>query len=274
MSAPPQDDFVSGTSGEVSGIRTTAKAILADALDDATAFVRLQPYRLGRAARTLPRRRVLVLAIERTDTPNLLAEAQAELMGSRHDVRIATAPAGRHGKFENLGTLLAQHPPTDRDWLLVLDDDVALPRNFLDRFLFLVERFGLQIAQPAHRQRSHAAWQITRRRRGSLVRQTPFVEIGPVFAFAATTFDVLLPFPPLKVGWGLDLHWSALACERGWRSGVIDATPIRHGLRLIATSYARTDALDEARTFLATRPYTRAADAQRTLAAHRTLKRR
>ena len=33
----------------------------------------------------------------------------------------------------------------------MVDDDVVLPRGFLDRFLFLAERFGLQLAQPAHR---------------------------------------------------------------------------------------------------------------------------
>ena len=38
----------------------------------------------------------------------------------------------------------------------------------------------------------------------------------------------LLPFPELRFGWGLDLHWAALAAERGWRLGVVDATPVRH----------------------------------------------
>ena len=71
------------------------------------------------------------------------------------------------GKFENLNALLRENPPNDADWLLVVDDDVALPADFLDAFVFLAERFRLQIAQPAHRQRSHAAWQVTRRRRGA-----------------------------------------------------------------------------------------------------------
>ena len=136
------------------------------------------------------------------------------------------ARAGERGKFENLNALLEGNPVRGNDWLLVIDDDVALPRGFLDAFLFLAERFGLAMAQPAHRQRSHAAWEITRRRRGSVVRETPFVEIGPVSAFSAATFDTLLPFPPLRYGWGLDLHWSALARRQGWRAGIVDATPI------------------------------------------------
>ena len=40
----------------------------------------------------------------------------------------------------------------------MIDDDVELPRGFLDRFLFLCERFSLTLAQPAHRLHSHAAW--------------------------------------------------------------------------------------------------------------------
>lgn len=267
-SDPGVDDFLSGTSGQVVGIRRTTAAILADALEDATALATARPARLRRASRSLSRRRVLALAVNAGE-PNLLDAACAELRRSRHDVEIATTAAGDRGKFENLNALLAEHPAGDRDWLLVIDDDVALPPGFLDAFLFLAERFGLQLAQPAHKHRSHAAWDVTRRRRGSVVRETPFIEIGPVSAFAAATFDVLLPFPALRSGWGLDLHWAALAKEHGWRAGVIDATPIRHGLRPIAASYDREAAKREAREFLSTRPYLPASEVQRTLVAHR-----
>jgi hypothetical protein len=212
---------------------------------------------------------VLALGIE-AGSPNLMSAAADELRDSRHEVTIATSPAGDRGKFENLNALLAERPAHGHDWLIVIDDDVALPAGFLDSFLFLAERFELQLAQPAHRHRSHAAWSVTRRRLGSVVRETPFVEIGPVSAFAAATFDVLLPFPELRAGWGLDLHWAALARERGWRAGVVDATPITHGLRPIAAAYDRTAAKDEAREFLATRPYLPAREVQRTLVTHRT----
>jgi hypothetical protein len=98
------------------------------------------------------------------------------------------------------------------------------------------------------------------------------VEIGPVSAFRSETFEVLLPFPPLRSGWGLDAHWSALARERRWRIGIVDATPIAHAMRRIAASYDRSDALAEAIEFLADRPYTPAAEAKRTIATHRSLR--
>ena len=263
-------DWASGESGIVGGVRLGVRTRVEDALLDARRWATLEPPRLARAARRAPSRRLSVLAIgvEREDRANLMALARAELARSRHDVELATCGVGGRGKFENLNALIESHPLEQRDWLLVLDDDVALPRGFLDAFLFLAERFELKLAQPAHRRRSHAAWRVTRRRAGSVARETGFVEIGPVCAFHSDTFATLLPYPRLQAGWGLDAHWAALARERGWKIGVVDATPIRHVLRPIADSYRRADAVAEARAFLAQRPYVTAAEAQRTLATH------
>jgi hypothetical protein len=267
---PP--DFLSGTSGQVSGIRHTTAAFVLDAVCDAVAWTLLERPRLRAAVARSPRRRVLVLAVEREGELTLLASARAELSRSRHHLDFECKSAGRQGKFENLNALLERRPPRGYDWLIVVDDDVALPRGFLDSFIFLAERFDLRLAQPAHRYRSHAAWKVTRRRPASLVRETAFVEIGPVTAFQARTFDALLPFPSLRVGWGLDAHWSAIAREGAWKLGVIDATPVRHGLRTIAAAYDRQDAINEARQFLAGRPYTPADEALRTIATHRVLR--
>ena len=264
------DDFVSGNAGMVTGIRATSRALVADALADTVAVASGLRRRLRRAASSAPPRRVLALGIERPDQPNLLDRARRELLSSHHQVRFAGAVAADRGKFENLNALLADNPPPDCDWLVVVDDDVALPHGFLDEFIFLTERFSLRLAQPAHRSRSHAAWDVTRRRPGSVVRETAFVEIGPVLALHRVTFDLLLPFPELRAGWGLDLHWSAVAREQGWKQGVVDATPITHGTREIASTYDRSDALAEARQFLSGRPYTSAREAQRTLVTHRT----
>ncbi len=266
----PADDFLSGESGMVFGKRATSRAVASDALADALALARAQRWRLERAARSLPPRRVLALGVERAGEPNLLAAARAELLRSRHHVRFDSTTVGTLGKFQNLNALLAGNPPLEHDWLLVIDDDVSLPRGFLDAFLFLVQRFGLRLAQPAHRARSHAAWPITRRRPGSMVRETAYVEIGPVVMFHRTTFGALLPFPELRAGWGLDAHWAAVARQHGWPLGIVDATPIRHGLRRIAAAYDRDAAIAEGRRFLADRPYVKASESQRTFVTHRT----
>jgi hypothetical protein len=101
------------------------------------------------------------------------------------------------------------------------------------------------------------------------VREVGFVEIGPVTAFARATFPALLPFPELRMGWGLDAHWAALARERRWRCGVTDAIAIRHGAAPAADAYSREAAIAEARAFLSERPYLSAREAQRTLTTHR-----
>jgi hypothetical protein len=133
----------------------------------------------------------------------------------------------------------------------------------------LAERYELRLAQPAHRLRSHAAWRVTRRRARSVVRETAFVEIGPVTALHREAFGELLPFPPLRMGWGLDAHWSALARMHGWRVGVVDVLPIAHRAAPAASVYSREEAVAEARAFLAERPYLPASELQRTLAVHR-----
>src|SRR5262249_52561411 len=136
--------------------------------------------RLPRAARAWPRRHILAIGVERTDVANLMSSAREELLRSRHDITFASTAAGDRGRFENLNGLLAANQPERYDWVIVIDDDVALPRGFLDSFIFLAERFQFSLAQPAHVARSHAAWQVTRRRPGVVARETAFVEIGPL----------------------------------------------------------------------------------------------
>ena len=249
-------DFLSGESGTVRGLRRAAVRA-ADALLDLEARPRAR--RIDRGARTHPpQRSVLVIGVERPG--RLMSALRAELHRTRHAVHVHTITMGGRGKFEHLNDLLAQHPAAGHDWLLLVDDDVVVPPRFLDRFLFCAEDAGLLLAQPAHRRHSHAAWPATRRLPGGAVRETRFVEIGPLTAFAAATFDVLLPFPDLRMGWGLDAHWGALAQEHGWRAGVVDATPILHATP-VGGGYERAAAVAEGRAFLATRPYVTRAEA-------------
>jgi hypothetical protein len=263
------EDFLSGSSGTVGGLDGVRRGII-DELTDTFQLVSSRRLRLGFAARRRPPlRRVLVLGVARPRYAAMTTAIRAELERSRHAVELHFCEPGELGKFENLNRLLADHPPDGYDWLIVIDDDVVLPRGFLDRLLFLCERFSLDLAQPAHRARSHAAWQITRRRASSVVRETRFVEIGPISAFSRRTFSELLPFPPLGMGWGLDLHWGALAQRHGWRCGVLDALAISHAAAPAGSLYARESALAEARAFLAEHPYLRASEAQQTLVTHR-----
>jgi GT2 family glycosyltransferase len=234
-------DYLSGRSGTLG-----RRALLVGRARDGAADVvtARQARAVRRAAQgSPPRRRVLVAGVARPELAAVTEAIRGELERSRHDVALHLAPgATGRGKWANLRATLAAHPPDGADWLLIVDDDVLLPAGFLDAFLCVAERFGLQLAQPAHAFASHAAWTVTRRRPGVLARRTRFVEIGPVTALHADALPALLPFP------------------------VVDVTPIRH-LRPVAATYPRAAAEEEAARFLADRPYVTRAEAAETLEA-------
>jgi hypothetical protein len=291
MSTPDPASFLSGDGGDVTDpwrrTKRTAGELVYGAID-AVSGTRLRAARLAR--RTRAPLDVLVIGVYRDGS--MLASALPALRSSRHDVRVALGSMGaadprlreqtvaEHltgGKFENLNGLLAAVPGGAEaavpggapDWTLVVDDDVRLPRGFLDGFLAVCEAFDLDLAQPAQTLRSHSAWKVTRRRPASLVRVTRFVEIGPVTAFGRRAAAELLPFPELRFGWGLDLHWAALAGRHGWRLGIVDALPVRHESALVGSTYSRDDAVEEAARFLTGRPYLPSARAGEVLATHR-----
>ena len=275
-------DFLSGDAGDVTDPRRRLKRSVGELAYEALDRMALLGRRADRLASQQPPREVLVIGVYRPGS--LLAQALPALRSRRHRVRFALGATGSAerqlgpvtvaeglggGKFENLNRVLARADVDDVDWLLAVDDDLRLPGRFLDRFIALCERFGLDLAQPAQTLRSHSAWKVGRRRPLSLVRETRFVEIGPLTAFGRRARTELVPFPELRFGWGLDLHWAALAGERGWRLGVVDAVPVRHETGLVAAAYARNDAVEEAARFLADRPYLPAASAGDIVAVHR-----
>ena len=240
-----------------------------------------------RAATTSP---VDVLVVGVDGSRSRMAAAVAELRRSRHRVHVvlgtlAGAPSPglepdtahvrmRGGKFENADVLLRDGlavMPAPR-WTIVVDDDVILPPGFLDRFVAVAERCDFVLCQPALTLRSFASHAITRRRPGALARETRFVEIGPVTAFRAEAHGVLLPFPEdAGMGWGLDRHWPVVAAGRGWRLGVVDATPIGHEDAAAATGYSWHEAMAQAEAFLAGRPSIPPAATRRAVRTYRTL---
>ena len=258
---PAPETFLSGEHGEVGGRRGALRRLGDRALDRS---LKLTGALKRIDALDTPRRDVLVAGVYRH--PNAPPQPPSE----RHDVRLAVGEMEPGvGKFERLNTLIGD---ARADWLVVIDDDVELPPHFLDRFVAICEQERFDLAQPAQTLASHAAWRLVRRRPFSTARQSPFVEIGPVTAFSRRAQDALVPFPPLRYGWGLDLHWAALAPERGWRLGIVDALPVRHERSPVATAYGHGEAIEEARSFLSGRPFVRAAQAQETLVTHRKVR--
>jgi hypothetical protein len=304
---PDPDEFLSGSDGDPGGGAKLLALRLRDRVLDAQ--VGRAAGRLDELAAAAPECDVLVVSVYRGDGGLLPAAveqlrdsrhrvrfalgAMGEPANSLRDTTVADGLTG--GKFENLNALLHPRKGSDplhprkgsdpiktgrgpstsaeagapADWTLVVDDDVVLPQRFLDRLIGVAEHHELALAQPAQSLASHAAWPVTRRRRGVLLRESRFVEIGPVTLLRRDALEALTPFPPLRYGWGLDAHWAAVAEERGWRLGIADSLPVRHEEGAIAATYSGDDAIEEARRFLADRPYVTSARLQETLAVHR-----
>src|SRR5215218_9298915 len=163
-------DYLSGRSGTL-GRRGLIGGRLRDARADLnTARTR---RRLAAEAREEPKRRILVLSVVRPENARAAADIGRELGASHHDALLRIVPpAEGAGKWANLNAALRAHPPRGFHWLLIIDDDVELPRDFLDVFLSLAEGHGFRLAQPAHAFASHAGWEVTRRRPGLTARRT------------------------------------------------------------------------------------------------------
>jgi hypothetical protein len=249
-------DFFTASDGNIRRKRWQYRPLLRllDAATDARAA--LATYRARKVARRMQPQTVLLTAVKVPGREADLARAIAKIIGkTRHNVDIATAVMEPVGKFDNINHAMISHDLINYDWLLVIDDDIDLPNDFLDLFIYFCHTHSLKLAQPAHRFDSYASFKITRRHWASQARRTGYVEIGPVCLLHRDTFADFIPFPSLRWAWGLDIFWAHVAKRKGWRMGVIDAVPIGH-LRPVGGSYDMSAARDEAMEFLASRGVT------------------
>jgi hypothetical protein len=206
--------------------------------------------RLAEETASAARLNVLIMGVNVPSRTRDLENVLGAMTSKRHRVvrKMAVLHEGK-GKFQNINLGLAEVDVNEFDWMIVTDDDVSLPANFLDNFLFLAEKTELKLCQPSHKFLSYASYAVTQRRWNSLVRVTHFVECGPITAFRREMFPLVLPFPELRWAWGNDLSWADSAMHHGYRIGIIDGTPIGH-LRPVAESYDNRAARLEADAYL------------------------
>jgi hypothetical protein len=181
-----------------------------------------------------------------------------------HTVDTITRPTP---KFTLLNGLLADLPRFDV--LLILDDDVQLPRRFLDRYLRLVARYKFALSQPARTRDSYIDHSFTAQMPGLVARLTRFVEIGPIFCIDHEVFEIILPFDSISpMGWGLDFVWPVRLEKSNKRMGIIDALPVSHSLRKPLTNYSKDRAEEDMNKLLAGNNHLSQADAFTLLEAY------
>ena len=200
----------------------------ADIVSDYKIARALKSFRASDEYRMVCPVRVLVVGVQSPKRGKSLTGIFSKMNSKKHKVEHISCSVGTKGRPENLNALLASYNIDEFDFVITTDDDIVIPRNFIDDFLAIAEVAKLDIAQPAHRLNSYYNHEITRREDISLVRITNFVEVGPLVMFRANTYPETLPFPITKYGWGIDFLWSNLADKNRWKLGIVDGTPIRH----------------------------------------------
>jgi hypothetical protein len=125
---------------------------------------------------------------------------------------------------EQLGEILQQY---DSFWLP--DDDIALDPAAIDEMFALFGQFRLQLAQPAIAG-GEVTYRSLCRRRGTLLRYTPFVEVMcPLFTRQAF-YRVRHTFLESRSSFGLDLVWPKYFAPR--EMAILDRIGVNHTRRL------------------------------------------
>jgi hypothetical protein len=158
-------------------------------------------------------------------------------------------------KFVLVNRVLADIDIGSFDYVLVVDDDIYLPRHFLPSFLAYQEAFDFALAQPARAWHSHFDHAIALRRPWLLARRTRFVECGPLVSFRRDAAAFLLPFAHPQQLWGLDLVWPVAIERRLLKMGIIDAVSVDHSLRPQAAAYDKSRQDAAMHRFLAGTPH-------------------
>lgn len=107
------------------------------------------------------------------------------------------------------------------------DDDIRMDTENISGLFRIMEKYELQIAQPALSD-SYYTYEHTMRDKFCILRYTNFVEMMlPCFSREALR-KVLLSFNGTESGWGVDFHWPKLIDFSGREMAVIDSLHAIH----------------------------------------------
>ena len=217
-------------------------------------------------------KRILVLGIGLTHKPSFWEALTRQYAASNHAVtqRWALVPADGSPRTEGrltifpypitprarlLNALAADEDLAHYDYVLISDDDVRVPRNFLDKFIHEVSSLGFAMAQPARTALGYNSHNFVVRAPGR-ARQTQFVEIGPILALSGELARQLLPFDESNpMTWGQELVWAKHCKDAGLAMGIVDSVPIDHCLRPVGASYDEAETQKSMQEFLQRTPH-------------------
>ena len=185
-----------------------------------------------------------------------------EIAPSLEKWTLGVGPGSRFRLHEEL--LRLSDAPSDVHWILS-DDDIALRAAGIVDVVRTAQFAELDVYAPTHRWDSYWSYGYTCGRGMSLVRETAFVEVGPLVGFSPRARATLLPFPDVAgVGWGMEAHWSSVA-RPDLRNGLIDAVFVTHTMP-VGLEYDQADEARKAQALLERIGVRRMTDLMRTSA--------
>jgi hypothetical protein len=159
-------------------------------------------------------------------------------------------------KFTLINRLLQGIPIADYAFVVVCDDDILLPLNFLDTYLSIVRKYDFALSQPARTHESHIDHAFVEQFDGLIARETRFVEIGPLFCVRRDAGGLLLPFDEQSpMGWGYDRVWPCVLESARLKLGIVDRVPVAHTVRKPVSHYHHATADDQMKRYLQERQH-------------------
>jgi hypothetical protein len=154
-------------------------------------------------------------------------------------------------KFKLLNEMLEKEDLNQFDLILISDDDVKLPKGFLDKYVAAQTSLNIALAQPSRAIHSFYDHKLSLRRPWLKARQTRFVEIGPVFSFTLEAAKYLVPFDEKSaMGWGYDLIWPVIMERNNLQMGIVDLVSVDHSYRPQGQAYSRDSNRDTMNAYL------------------------
>jgi hypothetical protein len=172
-------------------------------------------------------------------------------------------------KFVVLNKLLSNEQVDSHDFIIISDDDIFLPSDFLDKYLSIVVKHDFAIAQPARTHNSYIDHHFVEQLSGLDARRTRYIENGPLFSVRRDVYPLIFPFnESTYMGWGYDFVWPLLIEKVNKRMGIVDATPVEHSMRKPATHYSYNKAKNTMEQYLSKTPHLSKGEAFRILESY------
>jgi hypothetical protein len=145
-----------------------------------------------------------------------------------------TIGCGPGTRFAHLNHLYSAEPITPRSWVVVADDDVFFSKGDMARTIHLMQQSGLSLAQPAQSITGWWSSLFNISRPYLLVRETNYVEQGPIFIADCAMSKEIFPIPEdHSMGWGIEAVWYRIKDGR-YRIGIVNDCHMVHWTRAAA----------------------------------------